>query len=116
MKKSILKSSIALAVAGVFGATVAVTAAEQAAPALVAQEVAVTAAPVAQPVADQAVPAIEVAPVAKTEATPVAAKTEVAPVAPTTFLNRKQELTALPNAAENECGILNAELKDEDLT
>lgn len=32
MKKSILKSSIALAVAGVFGATVAVTAAEQATP------------------------------------------------------------------------------------
>ena len=61
MKKSILKSSIALAVAGVFGATVAVTAAEQATPVPVAQEVAVTAAPVAQPVADQAVPAIEVA-------------------------------------------------------
>ena len=47
MKKSILKSSIALAVAGVFGATVAVTAAEQATPVPVAQEVAVTAAPVA---------------------------------------------------------------------
>lgn len=61
MKKSILKSSIALAVAGVFGATVAVTAAEQATPVPVAQEVAVTAAPVAQPVANQAVPAIEVA-------------------------------------------------------
>ena len=59
MKKSILKSSIALAVAGVFGATVAVTAAEQATPVPVAQEVAVTAAPVAQPVADQAVPTIE---------------------------------------------------------
>ena len=28
------------------------------------------------------------------------------------ILNRKQELTALPNAAENECGILNAELKE----
>ena len=26
--------------------------------------------------------------------------------------NRKQELTTLPNAAENECGILNAELKE----
>ena len=43
MKKSILKSSIALAVAGVFGATVAVTAAEQATPVPVVQEVAVTA-------------------------------------------------------------------------
>ena len=47
MKKSILKSSIALAVAGVFGATVAVTAAEQATPVPVTQEVAATAAPVA---------------------------------------------------------------------
>ena len=28
------------------------------------------------------------------------------------ILNRKQELTALPHAAENECGILNAELKE----
>ena len=28
------------------------------------------------------------------------------------ILNRKQELAALPNAAENECGILNAELKE----
>ena len=28
------------------------------------------------------------------------------------ILNRKQELTALPNAAEIECGILNAELKE----
>jgi len=28
------------------------------------------------------------------------------------ILNRKQELTALPNAAENECSILNAELKE----
>ena len=28
------------------------------------------------------------------------------------ILNRKQQLTALPNAAENECGILNAELKE----
>ena len=28
------------------------------------------------------------------------------------ILNRKQELKALPNAAENECGILNAELKE----
>ena len=28
------------------------------------------------------------------------------------ILNRKQELTALPNASENECGILNAELKE----
>ncbi len=28
------------------------------------------------------------------------------------ILNRKQKLTALPNAAENECGILNAELKE----
>lgn len=72
MKKSILKSSIALAVAGVFGATVAVTAAEQATPVPVAQDVAVTAAPVAQPVADQAVPAIEVAP----DTTPVPTATQ----------------------------------------
>ena len=28
------------------------------------------------------------------------------------ILNRKQALTALPNATENECGILNAELKE----
>lgn len=28
------------------------------------------------------------------------------------ILNRKQEFTALPNAVENECGILNAELKE----
>ena len=28
------------------------------------------------------------------------------------ILNRKQQLTALPNAAENECGIPNAELKE----
>ena len=28
------------------------------------------------------------------------------------ILNRKQELTALPNVAENECGIRNAELKE----
>ena len=28
------------------------------------------------------------------------------------ILNRKQDLTALPNAAENECGILHAELKE----
>ena len=76
MKKSILKSSIALAVAGVFGATVAVTAAEQATPVPVAQEVAVTAAPVAQPVADQAVPAIEVAPAA----TPVQPAQDTTPV------------------------------------
>ena len=76
MKKSILKSSIALAVAGVFGATVAVTAAEQATPVPVAQEVAVTAAPVAKPVADQAVPAIEVAPAA----TPVQPAQDTTPV------------------------------------
>ena len=31
------------------------------------------------------------------------------------ILNRKQELTALPNAAENECGILNAELRGPNL-
>lgn len=37
MKKSILKSSIALAVAGVFGATVAVTAAEPVTPMPVTQ-------------------------------------------------------------------------------
>ena len=65
MKKSILKSSIALAVAGVFGATVAVTAAEQATPVPVAQDVAVTVAPV-----------IEVAPVA----TPVQPAQDTTPV------------------------------------
>ena len=32
------------------------------------------------------------------------------------ILNRKRELTALPNAAENECGILNAELKEGQTT
>ena len=32
------------------------------------------------------------------------------------ILNRKQELTVLPNAAENECGILNAELKEGQTT
>ena len=32
------------------------------------------------------------------------------------ILNRKQELTALPNVAENECGILNAELKEGQTT
>ena len=74
MKKSILKSSIALAVAGVFGATVAVTAAEQATPVPVAQEVAVTAAPVAQPATHQVVPTIQVTPAAKTEVAPTTAK------------------------------------------
>jgi len=73
MKKSILKSSIALAVAGVFGATVAVTAAEQAAPA-----------PVAQPVAGQAVPAIEVAP--DTTPVPTATQDITAPVAQETVV------------------------------
>ena len=72
MKKSILKSSIALAVAGVFGATVAVTAAEQATPVPVTQEVAATAAPVAQPAANQAVPTIQVTPATKVEAAPAA--------------------------------------------
>ena len=79
MKKSILKSSIALAVAGVFGATVAVTAAEQATPVPVTQEVAATAAPVAQPATHQVVPTIQVTPAAKVEAAPAVAKTEVAP-------------------------------------
>ena len=32
------------------------------------------------------------------------------------ILNRKQELAALPNVAENECGILNAELKEGQTT
>lgn len=70
MKKSILKSSIALAVAGVFGATVAVTAAEPTTPvptatqdvkAPVAQDTVVPAA--ANPAA--ATPTIETAAVAK---------------------------------------------------
>ena len=95
MKKSILKSSIALAVAGVFGATVAVTAAEQAAPAPVAQEVAVTAAPVAQPVADQAVPKIEVASVARAEVAPVVTTAVVTPVQPA------QDTTPVPTATQD---------------
>ena len=95
MKKSILKSSIALAVAGVFGATVAVTAAEQATPVPVAQEVAAIAAPVAQPVANQAVPAIEVAPVAKTEVAPVAATKEATPVQPA------QDTPPVPTATQD---------------
>ena len=95
MKKSILKSSIALAVAGVFGATIAVTAAEQAAPAPVAQEVAVTAAPVAQPAADQAVPAIEVAPVAKAEVAPVVPTAAVTPAQPA------QDTTPVPTATQD---------------
>ena len=61
MKKSILKSSIALAVAGVFGATVAVTAAEPVTPMPVTQETASTATP-AQPVTDPVVPTVAVAP------------------------------------------------------
>ena len=94
MKKSILKSSIALAVAGVFGATIAVTAAEQAAPVPVVQEVAVTATPVAQPAADQAVSKIEVAPVAKAE---------VAPVVPTaaTPAQPAQDTTPVPTATQD---------------
>ena len=75
MKKSILKSSIALAVAGVFGATVAVTAAEPVTPMPVTQETAST----AQPVTDPVVPTVAVAPDVATTA--VAPKTPVAPVA-----------------------------------
>ena len=78
MKKSILKSSIALAVAGVFGATVAVTAAEPVTPMPVAQETASAATP-AQPVTDPVVPTTAVAPDVATTA--VAPKTPVAPVA-----------------------------------
>lgn len=75
MKKSILKSSIALAVAGVFGATVAVTAAEPVTPMPVTQG---TATP-AQPVTDPVVPTVAVAPDVATTA--VAPKIPVAPVA-----------------------------------
>ena len=75
MKKFILKSSIALAVAGVFGATVAVTAAEQATPVPVTQEVAATAAPVAEPATHQVVPTIQVTPAAK-DTTPVPTATQ----------------------------------------
>ena len=78
MKKSILKSSIALAVAGVFGATVAVTAAEPVTPMPVTQETASAATP-AQPVTDPVVPTTAVAPDVATTA--VAPKTPVAPVA-----------------------------------
>ena len=59
-EKIYFESSIALAVAGVFGATVAVTAAEQATPVPVTQEVAATAAPVAEPATHQVVPTIQV--------------------------------------------------------
>ena len=52
------------------GATVAVTAAEQATPAPVTQEVAATAAPVAEPATHQVVPTIQVTPAAK-DTTPV---------------------------------------------
>ena len=75
MKKSILKSSIALAVAGVFGATVAVTAAEQATPVPVTQEVAATTAPVAEPATHQVVPTIQVTPATK-DTTPVPTATQ----------------------------------------
>ena len=75
MKKSILKSSIALAVAGVFGATVAVTAAEPVTPMPVTQETASAATP-AQPVTDPVVPTTAVAPDVATTA--VAPKTPVA--------------------------------------
>ena len=78
MKKSILKSSIALAVAGVFGATIAVTAAEPVTPMPVTQETASAATP-AQPVTDPVVPTTAVAPDVATTA--VAPKTPVAPVA-----------------------------------
>lgn len=87
MKKSILKSSIALAVAGVFGATVAVTAAEQATPVPVTQEVAATAAPVAQPATHQVVPTIQVTPAAKdTTPVPTATQDVKAPVAQDTVV------------------------------
>ena len=87
MKKSILKSSIALAVAGVFGATVAVTAAEQATPVPVTQEVAATAAPVAEPATHQVVPTIQVTPAAKdTTPVPTATQDVKAPVAQDTVV------------------------------
>ena len=110
MKKSILKSSIALAVAGVFGATVAVTAAEQATPVPVTQEVTATAAPVAQPATHQAVPTIQVTPAAKVEAAPVAAKTEatpatakveVTPAAKVVATEAKVEVAPVAPAAQN---------------
>lgn len=87
MKKSILKSSIALAVAGVFGATVAVTAAEQATPVPVTQEVAAIAAPVAEPATHQVVPTIQVTPAAKdTTPVPTATQDVKAPVAQDTVV------------------------------
>lgn len=101
MKKSILKSSIALAVAGVFGATVAVTAAEQATPVPVTQEVAATAAPVAEPATHQVVPTIQVTPAAKTEAAPTVAKVEVTPAAKVVPTAAKVEVTpATPTAKD----------------
>ena len=100
MKKSILKSSIALAVAGVFGATVAVTAAEQATPVPVTQEVAATTAPVAQPATHQVVPTIQVTPAAKVEAAPAAAKTEVAPA--TAKVEVTPAVKVVPTAAKVE--------------
>ena len=87
MKKSILKSSIALAVAGVFGATVAVTAAEQATPVPVTQEVVAIAAPVAEPATHQVVPTIQVTPAAKdTTPVPTATQDVKAPVAQDTVV------------------------------
>lgn len=86
-EKSILKSSIALAVAGIFGATVAVTAAEQATPVPVTQEVAATAAPVAEPATHQVVPTIQVTPAAKdTTPVPTATQDVKAPVAQDTVV------------------------------
>lgn len=100
-EKSILKSSIALAVAGVFGATVAVTAAEQATPVPVTQEVAATAAPVAEPATHQVVPTIQVTPAAKTEAAPTVAKVEVTPAAKVVPTAAKVEVTpATPTAKD----------------
>ena len=101
MKKSILKSSIALAVAGVFGATVAVTAAEQATPVPVTQEVAATAAPVAHPATHQVVPTIQVTPAAKVEAAPATAKVEVTPAVKVVPTAAKAEVAPVAPVAQD---------------
>ena len=99
MKKSILKSSIALAVAGVFGATVAVTAAEPVTPMPVTQEAATTAAP-AQPVTAPVVPTTPVAPEAATTA--VTPQTPVAPVVDAKSVTPAvQDTTPVPTATQD---------------
>ena len=123
MKKSILKRSIALAVAGVFGATVAVTAAEPATPVSATQEVATTAAPVVQPATHQVVPTIQVTPAAKgTTPVPIATQDVKAPVAQDTVVPAAAnpaaatpaiETAAVANAATEAKVVCTADKKVE---